>query len=62
MEPGSPPARPSPQGEGRAKVISVSVEQGLLARSDLLARTLGISRALLIERGIKAVLAAEGRL
>ena len=54
------PGRPR-KGRG-AKVISVSVEQGLLARSDVLARSLGISRALLIERGIKAVLAAEGRL
>ncbi len=54
------PGRPR-RGRG-AKVISVSVEQELLARSDVLARNLGISRALLIERGLKAVLAAEGRL
>jgi len=54
------PGRPR-RGRG-AKVISVSVEQELLARSDVLAKTLGISRALLIERGLKAVLAAEGRL
>ena len=54
------PGRPR-RGRG-AKVISVSLEQELLARSDVLARTLGISRALLIERGLKAVLAAEGRL
>jgi hypothetical protein len=40
----------------------VSLEQELLARSDALAKSLGISRALLIERGLKAVLAAEGRL
>jgi hypothetical protein len=54
------PGRPR-RGRG-AKVISVSLEQELLAKSDALARNLGISRALLIERGLKAVLAAEGRL
>ena len=54
------PGRPR-RGRG-VKVISVSVEQELLARSEVLARNLGISRALLIERGLKAVLAAEGRL
>jgi len=54
------PGRPR-RGRG-AKVISVSLEQDLLARSDALAKNLGISRALLIERGLKAVLAAEGRL
>jgi hypothetical protein len=54
------PGRPR-RGSG-AKVISVSVEQELLAKSDVLARNLGVSRALLIERGLKAVLAAEGRL
>ena len=54
------PGRPR-RGRG-AKVISVSLEQELLARSDALAKNLGISRALLIERGLKAVLAAAGRL
>ena len=54
------PGRPR-RGRG-AKVISVSLEQELLARSDALAKNVGISRALLIERGLKAVLAAEGRL
>jgi hypothetical protein len=54
------PGRPR-RGKG-AKVISVSLEQELLAKSDALAKSLGISRALLIERGLKAVLAAEGRL
>ncbi len=54
------PGRPR-RGSG-AKIISVSVEQDLLAKSDVLAKNLGISRALLIERGLKAVLAAEGRL
>ena len=42
-------------------VISISLEGELLGRSDALARSLGISRALLIERGLKAVLAAEER-
>ena len=49
------PGRPK-RGAG-VKVISVSVERGLLARSDALARSLGISRAALIERGLKVVLA-----
>lgn len=53
------PGRPR-RGRG-VKVVSVSLEQGLLARSDALARSLGLSRALLIERGLKAVLAAQGR-
>lgn len=48
------------RGEG-AKVISVSVERRLLARSTALARKLGISRAALVERGLRAVLAAERR-
>jgi hypothetical protein len=54
------PGRPR-KGQG-VKVISVSVEGELLAKSDVLAKNLGISRALLIERGLKAVLAAQGRL
>ena len=54
------PGRPR-KGAG-ARVISVSVERGLLIRSDALAKNLGISRASLVERGLKAVLAAEGRL
>jgi hypothetical protein len=53
------PGRPR-RGRG-AKVISVSVEQELLARTDVLAKSLGISRALLIQRGLKAVLAAQGQ-
>lgn len=51
------PGRPK-RGAG-VKVISVSVERGLLARSDALARTLGISRAALIERGLRVVLTAR---
>src|SRR5687767_14118850 len=53
------PGRPR-RGKG-AKVISVSVERGLLSRSDALAKDLGLSRAGLIERDLQAVLAAEGR-
>ena len=47
------------KGEG-AKVISVSVEKDLLARSDRLAKKLGISRAELISRGLQATLLAVG--
>jgi len=53
------PGRPR-RGAG-AKVISVSVERDLLARSDALARDLGISRAALVERGLRAVLEAGER-
>ena len=54
------PGRPR-QGEG-AKVISVTVEKNLLARSDALAKNMGVTRAGIIARGLKAVLAAEGKL
>jgi hypothetical protein len=47
-------------GQG-VKVISVSVEKGLLAESDALARSLRVRRATLIARGLRAVLASEGR-
>jgi hypothetical protein len=40
-------------------VISVSVEEALLVRSDALAKKMGISRAGLIARGLRAVLAVE---
>lgn len=53
------PGRPR-KGAG-VKVISVSVERELLSRADLLASALGVSRASLIERGLKAVLSAVGR-
>ncbi len=53
------PGRPK-RGAG-VKVISVSVERGLLGRSDQLAKALGLSRAALIERGLKAVLAEVGK-
>jgi len=48
-----------PTGKG-AKVVSVSVEKGLLSRSDRLARRLGISRAALIARGLRRVLETSG--
>jgi hypothetical protein len=37
------------------------MERDLLSRSDALAKELGVSRAGLIERGLKAVLAAQGK-
>ena len=43
-----------------AKVISVSVDRSLLERSDAVAHKMGISRAGLIARGLKAVLAVAG--
>ena len=49
------------QGQG-AQAISVTVERRLLAETDALAKALGITRAGIIARGLKAVLAAEGRL
>jgi len=52
------PGRPA-RGSG-AKAISVSVEQELLDRSDQLARELGVSRARLIEHGLRIVLANRG--
>jgi hypothetical protein len=52
------PGRPV-VGKG-VKVISVSLEKDLLEQSDRLARRLGVSRAHLISRGLRAVLAAAG--
>jgi hypothetical protein len=54
--------RGRPRREKGARVICVSVEKGLLSRSDDLAEDLGLTRAALVERGLKAVLAAEGKL
>lgn len=48
------PGRPR-QGKG-VRVISVSVERQLLTEADALAARLGITRAALISRGLKAVL------
>jgi hypothetical protein len=53
------PGRPR-RGKG-VKVISVSVEQGLLRRSDKLAKDLGISRARLIEKGLGLLLTARSK-
>jgi len=52
------PGRPT-RGHG-ARAISVSVEQDLLDQSDRLARELGVSRARLIEHGLRIVLANRG--
>jgi hypothetical protein len=38
-----------------AKTISVTIEKGLLAKADRLARRLGTSRAALIARGLRGV-------
>ena len=47
------------QGRG-AQVISVSKKKGLLQQADALAKRKRITRAKLIARGLRAVLAAEG--
>jgi hypothetical protein len=52
------PGRPR-NGKG-AKVISVSVEEDLLERSDRLARRLGVTRAGLIARTLSAALLTMG--
>jgi hypothetical protein len=52
------PGRPR-QGKG-VQVISVSVEKDLLARSDRLARRMGLTRAGLIARSLSATLVAVG--
>jgi hypothetical protein len=51
-------ARKSKKDQG----TPIALERKLLSRSDGLARSLGVSRGELIERGLKAVLAAQGRL
>jgi hypothetical protein len=48
------------QGAG-VKVISVSLEKGLLKQSDALARKLGVSRAALIADGLRKVIATQAR-
>ena len=45
------------RGRG-VKVISVSLEKGLLSRCDALAKKLGVSRAALVSRGLHEVLSA----
>jgi hypothetical protein len=47
------------RGEG-VQVISISIERGLLRASDELARRKKITRANLVARGLRAILAAEG--
>lgn len=54
------PGRPK-VGKG-ANVVSVSIERSLLEQSDSLAKKLRVSRAGLIARGLKAMLAANGQL
>lgn len=51
------PGRPR-TGSG-AKVVSVSIEQSLLDRADRMARKHGVTRASLVARGLRAVLASE---
>ncbi|HZZ41718.1 MAG TPA: hypothetical protein VFE58_02170 [Tepidisphaeraceae bacterium] len=51
------PGRPA-RGKG-AKVISLTVEQSLLAKADQAARKAGISRAALFEMGLVAILGKE---
>ena len=46
------------RGRG-AKAISVTVEVGVLRRTDALARKLRLSRAALVERGLRSVLDAH---
>ena len=53
------PGRPR-RGKG-VKVISVSVEQDLLLASDRLASRLGLSRARLIERGLRMMIEEAGK-
>src|SRR5262245_16706518 len=54
------PGRPR-RGKG-VKVISVSVEQSVLEQSDRLAQELGLSRARLVERGLRHFIRLSGRL
>jgi flagellin-specific chaperone FliS len=54
--------RPSSKNGAGEQLVSVKIEKDLLTRSDALAKKLAISRACLIARGLKAVLAAEGEI
>ena len=49
-----------PGKNGRTKAIAVRVDSALLNRADVLARKLKISRAKLIARGLRAMLASQG--
>jgi hypothetical protein len=55
-------ARGRPKRGKGAKVISVSVERTLLERSDALADRMELTRAELIARGLRAMLAAQDAL
>jgi hypothetical protein len=48
------------KGNG-SKVICITVEKGLLRRSDRMARKLGISRSALVARGLAEVLAPDAK-
>ncbi len=48
-----------PQRGRGAKVISLSVERGLLAKSDRLAKKLHITRAALVDQALRAMLKAK---
>ena len=52
--------RGRPQRGKGAKVISVSVERALLRRADKFAKTSGLTRARLIELGLRTLLGAPG--
>jgi hypothetical protein len=56
--------RKQPRGRSRAsravKVVSVGIEANLLERADRLARKRHISRAKLVEEGLKSILAENG--
>jgi hypothetical protein len=47
-------------GKG-VKVVSISLEKGLLAKADKLARRLGISRARLVARGLETLIAMNSQ-
>jgi len=49
-----------PKVGGGAKVISLSVEKGLLDRADAYAKASGLTRARLVAMGLEAVLASAG--
>lgn len=52
--------RGRPQRGKGARVISVSVERNLLRRADRLAKTSGLTRARLIEIGLRTLLEVRG--
>ncbi len=62
MEEGAPETHSARVKARVRKSSPVKVERNLLARSDALAKNMGVTRAGMIARGLKAVLAAEGKL